>query len=301
MNLVGYIYSRSALAGIMLGLFKRLRLYYPYNLYSMKKVRNSAEGTISYNNMISARDFYNKENDRVMKVKSYLSDDNSRDTYQKIINMRQYYRKEDIPQFNYFNQYFPKKYIHFSNMKDEVFVDCGAFNGDTLRSFISHCPNYKAIVAFEPDSGNVLKLKNNLKKRKNISFIEAGCSDNNGTAFFDCEESSGGSKIVADDTGTKINLVTIDSIPDCKNATFIKMDIEGAEMSALRGGSETIKRNHPKLAICLYHSNEDMIRIPEYIHELVPEYKLYVCAHTMGIAETVLYAIDDNKKNNKRC
>ena len=78
--------------------------------------------------------------------------------------------------------------------------------------------------------------------------------------------------------------------------SFIKMDIEGSEMDALKGAKETIQKNHPKLAICIYHSNEDMLRIPEFIHELVPEYELYIRAHTMGIAETVLYAIDRERQ-----
>jgi hypothetical protein len=76
------------------------------------------------------------------------------------------------------------------------------------------------------------------------------------------------------------------------------MDIEGAEFNALIGAKETILRDKPKLAICIYHSNEDMLRIAEWIHVLVPEYKLYVRHHgaknyvhpVMGPAETVLYA-----------
>lgn len=69
------------------------------------------------------------------------------------------------------------------------------------------------------------------------------------------------------------------------------MDIEGAEMDALFVAQETIWRNHPKLAICIYHSDEDMIQIIEYVHSLVPEYKLFVRHHTRGRCETVLYAV----------
>ena len=69
------------------------------------------------------------------------------------------------------------------------------------------------------------------------------------------------------------------------------MDIEGAEYPALQGAQQIIKANKPKLAISIYHSNEDMLRLAEYIHEIVPEYKLYIRAHTMGIAETILYAV----------
>ena len=53
----------------------------------------------------------------------------------------------------------------------------------------------------------------------------------------------------------------------------------------------TIQKNKPKLAISIYHSDEDMLRLAEYIHELVPEYKFFIRAHTMGIAETILYAM----------
>ena len=71
---------------------------------------------------------------------------------------------------------------------------------------------------------------------------------------------------------------------------FIKMDIEGSELEALKGAKNTIKRHKPRLAICIYHKIEDFYTIPKYIKELVPEYKLYVKHHTDREWETVLYA-----------
>lgn len=73
------------------------------------------------------------------------------------------------------------------------------------------------------------------------------------------------------------------------------MDIEGAELAALQGGAETIKRYKPKLAISIYHKPEDIIEIPIYIKSLVPEYKLYIRHYTNMYAETILYAIPPNK------
>ena len=65
-------------------------------------------------------------------------------------------------------------------------------------------------------------------------------------------------------------------------------------MNALRGAEETIRKYRPKLAICIYHNDEDMLCIIEWIHENFPEYKLYVRQHlTYGIDETVLYGAPD--------
>jgi hypothetical protein len=71
------------------------------------------------------------------------------------------------------------------------------------------------------------------------------------------------------------------------------MDIEGAELNALKGAEKTIIKDKPKLAICIYHSNEDMIQIAEYIHNLIPAYKIYIRQYRLypSAAETVLYAV----------
>lgn len=71
------------------------------------------------------------------------------------------------------------------------------------------------------------------------------------------------------------------------------MDIEGAELNALKGAEKTIIKYKPKLAICIYHSNQDMVLIAEYIHNLIPDYKIYIRQHSLypSAAETVLYAL----------
>ncbi len=69
------------------------------------------------------------------------------------------------------------------------------------------------------------------------------------------------------------------------------MDIEGAESDALEWARGVIQRRHPKLTICIYHSNEDILRIIEQVHEMAPEYKLYVRHHSIGVNEKVLYAL----------
>lgn len=291
MEFVNYIYGNGPLNEIIRGISCALRLYYPYNIITMNKMRNSDPLPQT---MIDSQEFFSLNKDRVDTICGFLSDERSIDTYLKLISMRQYYREEDIPQYNYFDQYFPSDLPEFSGEwgSNEVFVDCGAFNGDITKKYADKVKEYAGIYAFEPDKRNISQLKK--RGIRNLLIVEAACSDHIGEICFSEEDTPGGSHVI-NGTGSKntniVQCTTIDSVIGDGFCSFIKMDIEGAEWEALHGASETIKRERPKLAISIYHSNEDMIRLIEYIHELVPEYRLYVRAHTMGIAETILYAM----------
>ena len=72
---------------------------------------------------------------------------------------------------------------------------------------------------------------------------------------------------------------------------FLKTDIEGAEMSALRGGKNLIVNSRPILAISIYHSLDDVVDIPCYLNDLLANYKFFVKHHSFTIGETVLYGI----------
>ena len=69
------------------------------------------------------------------------------------------------------------------------------------------------------------------------------------------------------------------------------MDVEGAELESLKGAKKIIQRDKPKLAICIYHKPEDVITLPRYIKQLVPEYKLYLRSYSNADNEMVLYAV----------
>lgn len=112
----------------------------------------------------------------------------------------------------------------------------------------------------------------------------------NKTISFDA--SSGGRSHISESGEASIEVLVIDdAIAFYEKITFIKMDVEGAELESLKGARYIIQRFKPKLAICIYHRDEDMYEIPLYIKELVPEYKLYVRHHANGASETVLYAM----------
>lgn len=148
---------------------------------------------------------------------------------------------------------------------------------------------YKYIYAFEPDSENYKRLK---KKNmdKNILAYNAGLWEE--TAEISFSSNKGGSSTVEEKGEDSIQVYKFDEIklPDDK-VTFIKMDIEGSELKALKGMEKTIKRCKPKLAICIYHKIEDLWQLPLYINQLVPEYKLYIRNYTTYLDEIVLYAV----------
>lgn len=136
---------------------------------------------------------------------------------------------------------------------------------------------------------NMTLLKNKYKNDKRIVLKESGLSDETGELFF---YDRGSSSYLTDEehANSVVMVSSIDDMDDCQKATWIKMDIEGAEWDALHGAEKVIRKNRPILTICIYHSDEDMIRIAEWVHETVPKYKLYVRHHTRRDHETVLYA-----------
>jgi hypothetical protein len=84
---------------------------------------------------------------------------------------------------------------------------------------------------------------------------------------------------------------TIDHVTQGEKVSFIKMDIEGAELEALRGAQDTIRQHKPKLAICVYHKQEDLITLPHYILSLREDYRLYLRHYGDSCDELVLYAV----------
>ena len=150
----------------------------------------------------------------------------------------------------------------------------------------------KKVYAFEPDPENYKVCQRNKEKYhfSQAEILPFGAWSEDTTLHFTALGS--GISRVSDIGEVAVPVRAIDHvIPLEEQITFIKMDIEGSELEALKGARETIQRCKPKLAICIYHKPEDMTEIPLYIHSLVPEYKFYVRHHSNCFSETVLYAI----------
>ncbi len=187
-------------------------------------------------------------------------------------------------------QYFEAPIIR--PQKNEVFVDAGCFNCDTSLMFREWCDgDYEKIYAFEPDPINFTNCKRNIDEGdiKNIEIHNCGLWSEDTVLSFNSLETSGSS--IADSGNCSINVVSLDNIVKGNRVSFIKMDIEGAELEALKGARDTITKYRPKLAICIYHKPEDILEIPLFLMDLVPDYKFYIRHYSNYTCETVLYAI----------
>ncbi|MGA2405361.1 MAG: FkbM family methyltransferase [Bacteroidales bacterium] len=217
-----------------------------------------------------------------------LSDEQSKKTYIGFINTKITHNSDLLGTFNK-DQYFCEDIVKLSN--NEVFVDGGAFTGDTLLPFIEKTNGrFYKYYAFEPDAENASKLKDLIKgiDISGIASIQKGLWSKPEILRFSGDGIDSGS--ISEYGDKEILVDSIDNL--CPDATFIKMDIEGAELEALKGAAETIKKNQPKLAICIYHRPEHLFEVPIYIKSLCLEYKFYIRQHRQEISgELVLYAI----------
>lgn len=233
----------------------------------------------------------------IKAVEELLSDEDSKRIYCDMIAFRETYDLRIHPGFTE-DANFVRGLVKLDN--EEVFIDCGAYDGDTIKYFLEYVDNkFKRIVAFEPDPSNYGKADSYIKSldsetNSKIILHKKGISDKEKTISFRADGNEC-SMITNEETENviKIEAVPLDALKECADATYIKMDIEGEEMNALRGAQGLIKGNKPKLAISIYHNDSDMTEIALYIHKLVPEYKMYVRQHSHSYYDTVLYCICD--------
>ena len=186
------------------------------------------------------------------------------------------------------NQYFDDEIIKLGER--EIFLDCGCYDFETSEIFSQKCPNYEKIICFEPNEDNRRMILQKVKQLsiKNVELLPYGVWNERDTLYFG---GNGSSAMVSVEGKEKVEVVSIDEVIKDK-VTFLKMDIEGSEMNALRGAAQTIIESKPRLAISVYHKPEDIFEIPAYILSLVPEYRLYLRHYSNYFAtETVLYAV----------
>lgn len=233
--------------------------------------------------------FFSEHAQELKTVYDSLEDDRSRSVFENMLKYRatgnkKYLRKS--VEKGVVHQYLVPE-LQFS--EHEVIVDCGAFSGDTANLFYARIPGCK-VIALEPDETNFEGLQK--LDLEGLKPIKCGVWSEDTTLSFLPNDVDPGGGAISDSGNITIETKALDNLPECQSATYIKMDVEGAELEALKGARKIIKKNKPKLAICIYHKPQDFFEIPLYIRELRPDYKLFVYHHAPdGRWETVVYAV----------
>lgn len=219
-------------------------------------------------------------------LREKLHDDESKCVFDKIINFRSSLNIEHLlglkeNQINqYFEEFIPK--IH-----DHVFYDVGCFDGETSVAFARRFEKYDFIYGFEPLEENIKLCLKKFDALKKASLLKFGLSSTDRTVKF----SSDGSTSRINIEGKEI--VTLKRGDDLQIAppTFIKIDVEGAEVDVLMGLENRIRAHAPTLAICVYHKPMDIIDVSEVISNFGVEYNIFLRHYTETIYETVMFFV----------
>ena len=225
------------------------------------------------------RDFYNR-----------LGDKRSKESFVAYLLSKTRQDMKYLPPVFEKRQYFPNDIFELS--KDESYFDCGAYTGDTIADFLKATGGaYHRIWAAEPDFFNCTNLMQYIKNAnlKQIEVVGKGVYSFTGQMPF--KEERNMLSMITEESDNKIYVDTIDRITAGNPVTYIKLDVEGAELEALKGAEQTIRTCKPILGISIYHKKRDLIDIPAYINNIVPEYSFYFRVHKKLAIDTVLYAV----------
>jgi len=185
----------------------------------------------------------------------------------------------------------------------EVFVDCGAFDGDSVRDFVQRRNSvFEKIVAIEADPANYLKILKTIETmppdvRGRIVTRQLAVGKKSGRIHFEARGTAGSSAV--DSGGIEVECARLDDIVRDDEPTYIKMDIEGAELEALFGAKRIIKDASAVWAICSYHKQNHLWRIPQFIQSQSGAYEFYLRRYAEECWELICYAIPKNRLINK--
>ena len=233
-----------------------------------------------------------RESDLVLATQALWADRESRAIYDANIRFRALGNLDNLPGRPVENTYFPLDILTLSD--SDCFLDCGATGGEMTQDLIrKRGDRFESFCALDADNISFPKLeayreslsepfKSKLKlyncavgaKREVVHFAHSGQT---------------GSRVSSE--GLPVDCFPIDDLFAETLLTFIKMDIEGAEYDALLGGRKVIQRDRPILAICVYHTQNDIWRIPLFVRGTLPEHKIYLRAYEGDGYQTIMYAV----------
>ena len=242
----------------------------------------------AFGSRVFDRDFTAEYRDKTEEAYRLLADGASRRVYENVLR---FYHTGNISLLDEVTSEKDEAFADILRLGgNEVYVDLGAYNGDTIDEFLHYAGgSFRKIIAFEPNAKNFSKLQAHCADLPRTELWQLGAWDSNTTLIFN--NKAGRNSAVAD-KGVPTRVAKVDAILSGTAATYIKADVEGADTEALHGMRETLRRWKPKLNLAAYHRFEDIFNLPLLIHSFNPDYRIYLRHHPYIPAwDTNLYCI----------
>jgi FkbM family methyltransferase len=240
---------------------------------------------------LTSPEYYKKGSSLWQDTKGMWDDEESRKLYESILNFRFTGNYDDAPLPNSDTQYCPGNLPRWN--RNLRFIDCGAFDGDTLAGIAGEGYAFDAVAVFEPDAANLRKLVGRIPELAPSASpaVLWPCGVFSGITQLRFASGKGAGSSINHGGDTVIQCISIDEALSDFKPNLIKMDIEGAEPDALLGARKTIEKHRPGLAICVYHHPAHLWQIPNLIRSWNLDYDLYLRVHCYNGFDVVMYAV----------
>ncbi len=226
-----------------------------------------------YGEGLFGREHWSQHEEEYGKVFAMLADEASRRTFQNLLAYKKSGKTECLRDCELLEEEAYESILQFAGY--EVYLDGGAYTGDTVLRFANRVKEYERIIAIEPDAKNFAKLLYNTAQMKRTECLQLCLHSAKGQIPF---AARAGRHASADECGEMCAADCIDNLPG-RPATFIKLDVEGQEKQAVFGAQKTIAQYKPKLQVAAYHRTGDLFSIPLLVKTIRPDYRVYMRHH----------------------
>lgn len=240
-------------------------------------------------------EYYLENRDSFQEVRDNLADDFSKESFDAFLDVKMHKKVEPILPYVVRPQYFFYP-APWGGCQDDVLFNAGAYTGGTLLDFVKAWNGqYGGIITCEPDPDNYEKLLQTIREHalKNVTAYQVGLYSEKTTLRFSASGSEG-TKITTNGE-VELPVDSIDNLVGESHVSIINMDIEGAELDALKGGKRTITRCRPILMISAYHKKDDLFQLYRFLDDAFNGYRYYFRCHRPLAIDGVLYAVPEER------
>ena len=238
----------------------------------------------------------------VLRAFELLADDESRQLFVANVRARLTGQIDQLPEPSTLAAYLPGDV--YAPRDDERIVDGGAFDGDTLRSWIRSGRPFERWTAIEPHPINAHAFRRNQQAlgrtvADRVKLYDVALDANAGTLRM-TPEAGLNAHASTDPSGPEVSAVQLDQLAFAADATLIKLDIEGAEPQALLGMERTVRDQAPVLAVCVYHKQHHLWTVPLAMAAMRDDYALFLRAHGAEGWDLVCYVVPAARRLDAR-